>query len=58
MARLRTVHPLHFASIKRQLAKDANRDPRKKTKGVAQADMVQVLVREYLPHLAGSAGTA
>jgi hypothetical protein len=56
MARLRTVHPLHFASIKRQLAKDANRDPRKKTKDVAQADMVQALVRDYLPHLAGGAG--
>jgi hypothetical protein len=51
MARMRTVHPLHFAGIKRQLSKDANRDPRKKAKDVAQADMVQALVKEYLPHL-------
>lgn len=52
MARMRTVHPLHFARIKRQLLKDPNRDPRKKAKDLAQADMVQALVKEYLPHLA------
>lgn len=52
MARMRTVHPLHFARIKRQLSKDPNRDPRKKAKDLAQADMVQALVKEYLPHLA------
>ena len=52
MARMRTVHPLHFARIKRQLSKDPSRDPRKKAKDVAQADMVQALVKEYLPHLA------
>jgi len=51
MARMRTVHPLHFARIKRQLSKDANRDPRKKAKDLAQAEMVQALVKEYLPHL-------
>jgi hypothetical protein len=52
MARMRTVHPLHFARIKRQLAKDPARDPRKKAKDVAQADMTQALVEEYLPQLA------
>lgn len=52
MARMRTVHPLHFARIKRQLSKDSNRDPRKKAKDLAQADRVQALVKEYLPHLA------
>ena len=52
MARMRTVHPLHFARIKRQLSKDPNRDPRKKAKDLAQAEMVQALVKEYLPHLA------
>ena len=41
MARIRTVHPLDFARIKRQLAQDINRDPLKKTKDVAQADMVE-----------------
>jgi hypothetical protein len=52
MARMRTVHPLHFARIKRQLSKDPNRDPRKKAKDLAQADMVEALVKEYLPNLA------
>jgi hypothetical protein len=52
MARMRTVHPLHFARIKRQLAKDPARDPRKKAKDVAQAEMTQALVEEFLPQLA------
>ena len=56
MARMRTVHPLHFARIKRQLSKDRNRDPRKKAKDLAQADMVHALVKGYLPHLAEHAG--
>ena len=55
MARMRTVHPLDFARIKRQLAKDMNRDPRKKAKDLAQADMVEALVHECLPHLARNA---
>lgn len=52
MARMRTVHPLDFARIKRQLSKDVNRDPLKKAKDMAQAGMVQALVEQYLPHLA------
>ena len=55
MARMRTVHPLDFARIKRQLSKDRNRDPRKKAKDLAQADMVERLVQECLPHLARDA---
>ncbi len=55
MARMRTVHPLHFARIKRQLARDTQRDPRKKSKDLAQASMVQALVQQYLPHLAAAA---
>ena len=51
MARMRTVHPLDFARIKRQLSHDLRRDPLKKTKDMAQADMIQVLVQECLPHL-------
>jgi len=58
MARMRTVHPLHFARIKRQLSKDPSRDPRKKAKDVAQSDMVQALVKEYLPHLSNTAEVA
>ena len=52
MARVRTVHPLHFARIKRELAKDPQRDPRKKVKDLAQAKLVERLVAEHLPHLA------
>lgn len=55
MARMRTVHPLDFARIKRQLARDARRDPRKKAKDLSQAGMVQALVKQYLPHLAAPA---
>ena len=51
MARLRTVHPLDFARIKRQLSQDFRRDPLKKTKDIAQANMIEVLVAECLPHL-------
>jgi hypothetical protein len=51
MARMRTVHPLDFARIKQQLAKDAKRDPRKKAKDPAQAAMVQELVKSHLPQL-------
>ena len=54
MARMRTVHPLDFARIKRQLAKDVQRDPRKKQKDLAQAAMVQALVKQYLPNLAAA----
>ena len=51
MARMRTVHPLDFARIKRQLSRDTHRDPLKKTKDLAQAKMVERLVAECLPHL-------
>lgn len=51
MARMTTVHPLDFARIKRQLAKEPGRDPLKAKKDAAQAEMVTRLVKEYLPHL-------
>jgi hypothetical protein len=52
MARMQTVHPMAFARIKRQLSADPARDPRNAPKDLAQADMVEQLVHEYLPHLA------
>lgn len=52
MARMRTVHPLDFARIKRELAKNVDREPLKKTKDKTQADLVEKLVADYLPHLA------
>lgn len=51
MARMRTVHPLDFARIKRQLSQDLRRDPLKKTKDMAQAELIEQLVLECLPHL-------
>jgi hypothetical protein len=52
MARMNTVHPLAFARINRELAADPARDPRKAPKDTLQAQQVEALVREYLPHLA------
>lgn len=52
MARMRTVHPLAFARIKRELAKNVDREPLKKTKDKAQADLVEKLVADHLPFLA------
>ena len=51
MARMRTVHPLHFARIKRELARQRGRDPLKKKKDRGQAEQVERLVQEYLVHL-------
>jgi hypothetical protein len=51
MATASTVHPLAFARIKRQLSKDPKRSRLKASKDALQADMVQALVRDYLPHL-------
>lgn len=51
MARMRTVHPMAFARIKRQLAASPQRDPRKATKDMLQAELVEQMVPQYLPHL-------
>jgi hypothetical protein len=51
MATMTTVHPLAFARIKRQLAKDPKRERLKASKDRAQADMVAALAKAYLPHL-------
>ena len=52
MARMRTVHPLDFARIKRELARDGDREPLNKTKDRSQVDLVEKLVADYLPFLA------
>ena len=56
MACMRTVHPLDFARIKRELPEDLRRDPLKKTKDSAQAELIEQLVRESLPHVARLSG--
>jgi len=52
MASMITVHPLAFARIKRSLSKQRQRSALKAPKDKLQADMVEELVRQYLPHLA------
>jgi len=51
MARMRTVHPLDFARLKRELGRMPTRDRAKYRKDLQQADAVVALVDEYLPHL-------
>ena len=55
MARMRTAHPLDFASMKRELPEDLRCNPLKKSKDLAQAELIEHLVRECLPHLNGLA---
>ena len=51
MARVRTVHPVAFARIKKQLAVKPGRDPLKAPKDALQAKLVMQLVASHLPHL-------
>jgi hypothetical protein len=49
VARMRTVHPLAFARIKRQLSQDPQREALKAPKDAAQAELIEALVARYLP---------
>lgn len=51
MAVMRTLHPLDFVRLKRELSKRRGRDPLKAPKDRLQADVVQQLWDEYLRHL-------
>jgi len=51
MARMDTVHPATFATFKRWLAGQPDRDPLKRRRDVLQADAVQVLLEQYLPQV-------
>lgn len=51
MALMRTVHPLDFAMIKRDLAGRIDREPLKRRKDLLQAEAIEGLVSQYLPHL-------
>lgn len=51
MARMHVPHPLDFARLKKKLSKSASRDPLKKSKDGFQAEIVQTLQQEFLPHL-------
>jgi len=51
IARMNTISPIVFSQFKRWMAQQPDRDPLKRSRDVRQADVVDMLVREYLPHL-------
>lgn len=51
MARMSTIHPAAFASFKRWMATQPDRDPLKRRRDLLQAEAVEWLLAEYLPHL-------
>jgi len=55
MAKMRTVSPATFIDFKRWMARQADRDALKAPRDSLQADLVEQLVAEYLPHLAKNA---
>lgn len=46
-----TIAPIPFAKFKRWLAAQPTRDPMKRSRDTLQADVVEQIVAEYLPHL-------
>lgn len=52
MARLTTIHPATFAEFKRWMAQQPDRDSLKRRRDVLQAEAVEWLLSERLPHLA------
>ncbi|MDD5329240.1 MAG: GSU2403 family nucleotidyltransferase fold protein [Sulfuricella sp.] len=51
MARIETISPLTFVKFKRWMAAQPDRDSMKTSRDGLQADIVQQLIDEYLPHL-------
>lgn len=51
MARMTTISPIAFVRFKRWLAAQPTRDPMKRSRDTMQADVVEQIVAEYLPHL-------
>lgn len=51
MARLNTISPVVFAKFKRWMAAQPDRDPLKRKRDILQAELVEELVKEYLPNL-------
>lgn len=49
MARMETISPLTFASFKRWMADQPDRDQFKRQRDILQAELVEELVREFLP---------
>jgi hypothetical protein len=51
MARMTTLSPVAFAKFKRWLAAQPTRDPMKRSRDTLQAEVVEQIVAEYLPHI-------
>jgi len=49
MARMNTISPAAFAKFKRWLAVQPDRDAQKRRRDILQAELVEELIREYLP---------
>ena len=49
MARMNTLHPLAFARFKRWMSVQRDRDPLKRRRDALQAEVVESMVKEYLP---------
>ncbi len=54
MARMDTLHPMAFVRFKLWMSGLKDRDPLKRRRDALQAQAVERVVRDYLPHLAGS----
>lgn len=52
MARMNTISPAMFVTFKRWMGTLPNREPHKRTRDLIQADTVERLLEERLPHLA------
>ncbi len=51
MAKMTTVNPVTFCEFKKWMANQPDRDPLKVKRDIMQAQIVEELVREYLPNL-------
>jgi hypothetical protein len=51
MARMNTLDPIAFARFKRWMSELQDRDPLKRRRDALQAQLVEAVVRDYLPHL-------
>jgi hypothetical protein len=51
MARMNTISPLVFSDFKRWMSVQPDRDTLKRRRDILQADVVEELVREYLPQV-------
>lgn len=54
MARMNTLHPLSFTKFKRWMSQLPSRNPLKKRRDAMQADIIEKMVHNYLPHLVGN----